>query len=278
MGRLSGKVAVITGAASGIGLATAELFVREGARLVIADLQDGKGERLAERLGPAVDYRHADVTVEDDIAALVAHAVHRHGQLDVLFNNAGAPAPGGPIADISAADFDAGLAVLLRSVFLGMKHAAPVMQVRKSGSILSTASIAGVGAGHASHIYSTAKAAVIHLTRMVANELGEDNIRVNCLCPGGTATPLFGRAVGLDIEAADRSVELMKTVLATNQPIPRAGLPEDVAQAALWLASDEASFVTGQAIAIDGGLTLGRRWSAAMAGWTQLGSALEALR
>ena len=135
------------------------------------------------------------------------------------------------------------------------------MAAQKSGSIISTASVAGIGTGHGPHVYSAAKAAVIHLTETAAKELGEQNVRVNCICPGGIATPIFGKGMGLATQVADRTVEPMKMVLAGAQAIPRAGLPEDIANAALFLASDESSFVNGHALVVDGGLLGGRKWS-----------------
>jgi NAD(P)-dependent dehydrogenase (short-subunit alcohol dehydrogenase family) len=262
MGKLAGKVAVITGGTSGIGRAAVHLFVAEGARVVIADIQDDKGKRLAEELGASAAYVHADVSREADIEAALDHALQKFGRLDCLFNNAGFPGVGGPIEAILADAYDNTMGVLLRGVFLGMKHAAPIMKRQGAGSIISTASVAGLQAGHGPHVYSAAKAAVIHLTRSVAMELGESGVRVNCICPGGIATPIFGKAFGLSDEAAERSVATMQAILAKIQPIQRAGLPEDIAKAALWLASDDSSFVNGQALVVDGGLTGGRMWSA----------------
>jgi len=261
MGRLEGKVAIITGGASGIGAATVRLFAQQGARVLCADMQDEKGAKLAEDLGASAAYRHADVSRESDVKALVDDAVKRFGRLDCMFNNAGLAGVGGPIEATPAEGFDATMGVLLRGVFLGMKHAAPVMKQQKSGSIISTASVAGLRTGMASHTYSAAKAAVIHLTRSVAMELGESGVRVNCICPGGIATPIFGKAFGLDDEGADRVARMMRMPLAQMQPIRRAGLPDDIANAALWLASDESSFVNGHALVVDGGLTGGRMWS-----------------
>ena len=261
MGRLEGKVAIITGGASGIGAATVRLFAQQGARVLCADMQDEKGAKLAEDLGASAAYRHADVSRESDVKALVDDAVKRFGRLDCMFNNAGLAGVGGPIEATPAEGFDATMGVLLRGVFLGMKHAAPVMKQQKSGSIISTASVAGLRTGMASHTYSAAKAAVIHLTRSVAMELGESGVRVNCICPGGIATPIFGKAFGLDDEGADRVARMMRMPLAQMQPIRRAGLPDDIANAALWLASDDSSFVNGHALVVDGGLTGGRMWS-----------------
>jgi NAD(P)-dependent dehydrogenase (short-subunit alcohol dehydrogenase family) len=261
MGRLEEKVAIITGGASGIGAATVRLFAKEGARVVIGDMQDDKGAKLAAELGASATYRHANVSQESDVKALVDDAVKRFGRLDCIFNNAGAVGVAGPIEETSVEGFDATMGVLLRGVFLGMKHAAPVMKQQKSGSIISTSSVAGLRAGMGPHTYSAAKAAVIHLTRTVAMELGESGVRVNCICPGGIATPIFGRAFGLDDEGADRVARMMRVPLAQMQPIRRAGLPDDIAHAALWLASDDSSFVNGHALVVDGGLTGGRGWS-----------------
>ena len=261
MSRLAGKVALVTGGASGIGEATARLFVVEGASVVIADVQDDRGSRLADELGPRAAYAHADVGREADVQAAVDAAVRRFARLDCIFNNAGYGGVGGRIGEIPVEGFDETLGVLLRGVFLGMKHAAPVMKRQGGGSIISTASIAGLCTGLGPHVYSAAKAAVIHLTRSVAMELGEHNIRVNCICPGGIATPIFGKGLGLSAERAEEIVPLMKGVLENLQPIKRAGLPEDIAQAALWLASDDSSFVNGHAVVVDGGLSGGRSWS-----------------
>jgi NAD(P)-dependent dehydrogenase (short-subunit alcohol dehydrogenase family) len=274
MGKLDGKVAVITGGASGIGDATVRLFVEEGCRVVVADVQDDRGARLAAELGKSASYLHADVSQEAQVSGAIAHAVSRFGHLDCLFNNAGAGGVAGPIEEIPADGFDHTMGVLLRGVFLGMKHAAPVMKRQGGGSIISTASVAGLQAGYGPHVYSAAKAAVVHLTRSVAMELGESGVRVNCICPGGIATPIFGSALGLAGPEADRVAELMKTLLATRQPIQRAGLPEDIARAALWLTSEESSFVNGHALIVDGGLTGGRMWSVVQEQRQQLRAAL----
>jgi NAD(P)-dependent dehydrogenase (short-subunit alcohol dehydrogenase family) len=254
---------MITGGASGIGQAAVRLFVEEGSRVLIADIQDDKGEQLAEELGTPVACVHTDVSQESDVKAAIDHAVTRFGCLDCLYNNAGLAGVSGPIETLPVEGYDSTMGILLRGVFLGMKHAAPIMKRQGSGSIISTASVAGLQAGYGPHIYSAAKAAVIHLTRSVAMELGESGVRVNCICPGGIATPIFGKALGLSSEAADQTIETMQTILANSQPIQRSGLPEDIARAALWLASDDASFVNGHALVVDGGLTGGRMWSVA---------------
>ena len=255
MGQLDGKVAVITGGASGIGEATTRLFAAEGARVVIADIQDDRGEALAREVGDAV-YQRTDVSREDDVRAAIARATDAYGRLDCVYNNAGFLGTVGPIEDIPAEEFDLTMSVLLRGVFFGMKHAAPAMKAQGSGSIISTSSLAGLVAGDGPHVYATAKAAIIHLTKSVALELAEHNVRVNCICPGGILTPLVLAGVpnSPQVEAGARKA------LAAAQPIPRAGEPNDIAQAALWLASDASTFVTGHALAVDGGSAAGTMW------------------
>ena len=255
-GRLDGKVAVITGGASGIGAGTVRLFAAEGAKVVLADLDDERGRLIAKELGDNVAFLHTDVSREDDVAAAVALAESRFGRLDVMFNNAGFGGVSGPIDELDMTAYDSTMSVLLRGVFCGIKHAAKLMKRQGSGSIISTASVAGVGAIFGPHTYSAAKCAVIQVSRTTAVELGEFGVRVNAICPGGIATEIFGRGMGLEGELRVRSAELMKLALADSQPIKRSGLPEDIAEAALWLASDHSTFVTGQAIVVDGGITL----------------------
>ena len=190
MERLTGKVAAITGGASGIGAGTVRRFVAEGAKVLIADLDQARGAALASELGAAAAFLRTDVSKEEDIAAMVAETTDRFGRIDVLFNNAGFGGALGPIESTTVADYDLTMDVLLKSVFLGMKHVAPLMKAQGSGSIISTASVAGIRAGYAPHLYSVAKSAVIHLTRTVALELGEHGVRVNAICPGFIATPL----------------------------------------------------------------------------------------
>ncbi len=261
MGRLDGKVAVITGGASGIGEATVRLFTEEGACVLIADIQDEKGRRLGDELGESTEYLHADVSREVDVKAAVGRAIDRFGRLDCMFNNAGIAGPTGPIEKVTVEGFDEAVGVLLRGVFLGIKHAAQVMKRQGSGSIINTSSVAGIRTGYGNHVYSAAKAAVIQLTRSVAMELGESGVRVNCICPGFIATPLIGRARGLSQQEADKMVGEVEAAFENAQPIRRPGLPLDIARAALWLASDESSFVNGHALVVDGGVVGGRSWS-----------------
>ncbi|MDE1173525.1 MAG: glucose 1-dehydrogenase [Parvibaculaceae bacterium] len=256
-GRLEGKVAIITGGTSGIGLGTVELFLKEGAKVVVGDLQDHKGEALEREHGGIVSYCRTNVAQEEDVKNLVAHAIGKYGKLDVIFNNAGFGGVGGELQDIDMAGFDETVGVLLKGVFLGYKYAVPHMKAQQSGSIISTASVAGLQAGYGPMVYSACKAAVLHLARCAALELSPYNIRSNAICPGGIATSIFGNVLGLGTQVADQFAEFMKPRLAKIQPIPRSGLPNDIAELALFLASDGSTFVTGQAIAVDGGLTAG---------------------
>ena len=250
--RLRGRVAVITGGASGIGAATARRFVDEGAQVVVSDLQDERGKALVEELGNDNSmYVHTDVTNEGDIEGAVATAVERFGQLDIMFNNAGIVGQVGPIASLDADEYDATMSVLLRAVVLGMKHAARVMIPRRSGSIISTSSMAGLIGGYGPHPYSTAKSAVVGLTQSVASELRVFGIRVNCICPGTMVTPMIAAA---NFGSPD-ALEQAREYFADKSPMGRAGLPEDIAAAAAYLASDDASYVTAEALRVDGGVT-----------------------
>ena len=259
---LQGKVAIITGGASGIGAATVRLFVEQGMWVILADIQNEAGEALAAELGRLAEYRKVDVSLESDVAAVVDQAIRRHGRLDVMFNNAGINGSLKSIEQQDVEQVDRLLAVHVRGVFLGIKHAARVMKAQRSCCIINTASIAGMRAGYAGHLYGAAKAAVIQLTSSTAMELGEQGIRVNCICPGAIVTPILPEALGLPpelIQHADR----LAPALSQLQPIRRPGRTEDIAQAALFLASDGASFVNGHALVVDGGLIGGRQWSLA---------------
>ncbi|MBU6298101.1 MAG: glucose 1-dehydrogenase [Alphaproteobacteria bacterium] len=256
-GRLEGKVAVITGAASGIGRGAVDLFVAEGARVIAADIQDDKGARIEEDHKGRAVYIHCDVTKEGDIAAAVAAAQRHFGRLDCLFNNAGAGGARETSDGISAESFDAVMHLHVRAAMFGVKYAVPAMKAQGGGSIISTASVAGLRTGFGPFLYSVAKAAIVHMTRFAATELGPYNIRVNCLCPGLIATSIFGAGLGLPRQVADASVDAIAEGAKTAQFIPRGGLPKDIAEAALYLASDGSSFVTGHALVVDGGLTLG---------------------
>lgn len=263
-GRLDGKVAMITGAASGIGLGTVELFVAEGAQVVAADIQDEKGAMLEKRFPGKVVYVHCDVTSEAEIEAAAAKAKTEFGGLDILFNNAGISDRMNTITEITAEGWSWIFDVLVRGPALGMKHAVPLMLERGGGSIINTASIAGLQAGYGPIAYSTAKAGVIHMSRAAAAQLSPQNIRVNAICPGLIATSIFGASIGLPREVADQMAARVAENAAKAQPVPKAGLPDDIAQAALYLASDAAAFVSGTHLVVDGGITVGGRhaWDA----------------
>jgi len=253
MGRIQGKVAVITGAASGMGRATAIRFAKEGASVVLTDLNSQGGETAVAECaaaGARAVFQRTDVTSEADIKAAVDRAIKEYGRLDIMFNNAGIAGAVGPVEKVTAADFDRTIAVLTRAAFLGMKYSIPEMRKVGGGSIISTSSVAGLrGVGYLA-TYSAAKAAVVNLTQAVAIEVGHDRIRVNCICPGGVNTPLIHRGRPGAEEGAEKS-------MARMQPIPRAGKPEDIATMALFLASDEAEWITGTAMVVDGGVNTG---------------------
>lgn len=269
MGVLNGQVAIVTGGSSGIGASIAELFVAEGVRVVIAARRTSEGEAIATRLGPNAEFRRTDVAEEADIRALTGHTLERFGRLDCLVNNAGNPGHMVPIAETVAEEFDAVMAVHVRGAMLGMKHAAPIFLRQRSGSVINIASASGQRAGFSGHDYSAAKAALIHLTRSVAGELGEAGVRVNSISPGPILTGIFAKAAGQEGSAADRTAETVRAaftrLLPAVQPLPRPGLPDDIARVALFLASDAAAFVNGEDIAVDGGLTTGRPFSVGVA-------------
>ena len=256
MARLDGKVAVITGGASGIGESAVRLFVAEGARVVIGDVQEERARALAAELGETTRAVVADVREDRAVAGLVATAVDEFGALDVMYNNAGVGMIEGEIADAPEETFDFITAINLKGVWLGIKHAARRMREHGGGTILSTASVAGLHGVERQAVYGMTKAGVISLTRSAAAEGGPHGIRVNCICPGGIVTPMSA--------PSPRVEEIVTERFAAVHPLGRAGQPLDIAQAALWLASDESSLVTGQAIVVDGG------WSSVDARWQRL--------
>ena len=257
--RLENQVAVVTGGARGIGAGIVRRFVEEGARVVFSDLLDEKGKALQEELGKNVAFYQADATSASDTEALMNFAVGRFGRLNCVVNNAGTAGVRGPIAETSVEGFDRSIALLLRGPFLGIKYAVPHME---SGTIINIASISGITAGYSPHIYTAGKFGVVGLTKSVALELAERGIRVNAICPGRIATAIFsGILPDMPADIVDRSPEIAEPWLAEGVPLGRAGFPADIANTALWLASSESSYITGQALVVDGGLTSGRPWS-----------------
>jgi NAD(P)-dependent dehydrogenase (short-subunit alcohol dehydrogenase family) len=273
-GRLEGKVAVVTGAASGIGRGTVDLFVKEGARVIAADIQDDKGARIEEDHKGMAHYVRCDVSREADIEAAVNAAKKYFGRLDCLFNNAGTGGAQDPADGVTAEGFDSVMHLHVRAALLGMKYAVPLMRASGGGSIVTTASVAGLQAGYGPILYSTAKAAIIHMTKVTAAQLAADNIRVNCICPGLIATNIFAHQMGMPSQLADTRIEAIAEAAKHSQPIQRGGRPRDIAEGALFFASDGSDWVTGQALAIDGGLTLGPQGMQQMAAFAPIIQAL----
>ena len=252
--RLPGKVAVITGAASGIGAETARRFHAEGCALVLGDIQEAAGHALVDELGDKVIFEYCDVTVEADLEKLIARAHSYFGQLDVMFNNAGIVGAKGPVDLIAADEWRATTDVLINGVFYGVKHASKLMKRQRRGSIINMSSVAGIMGGLAPHAYTTAKHAVVGLTQSASAELCQYSVRVNAIAPFSMATPMVAEA-HLKSHLATAEVEAS---LATNSPLPgRAGTASDVANAALWLASDESGYTSGLTLTTDAGVTTG---------------------
>jgi len=246
MARLKDKVAIITGGGSGIGRATCLLFAREGAKVVVADYVAEGGNETVRQIsaadGQAV-FVQADVSKSADVRNMIGAAVRNYGRVDIFFNNAGIEGPSTKLANLKEEDWDRVIAIDLTSVYLGMKYVIPEMIKQGGGVILSTASVAGLVGFQGSGAYAAAKAGVINLTRLAALEYADKNIRVNCICPGVIETPMVERVMG------GRPRER----IVRSEPIGRLGRPEDIANAALFLASDESSFATGAPFIIDGG-------------------------
>jgi len=273
-GRLNGKVAVITGAASGIGRGSVDLFVAEGAKVIAADISDDRGQRIEEDHKGKVKFVHCDVTQEAEIAGAIAAAVKEFGKLDCLFSNAGTGGARDPADGVTAEGFDQVMHLHVRAALFGMKYAVPAMKKTGGGSIVSTASVAGMQAGYGPILYSIAKAAIIHMTKVTAAQLAQFNIRVNCICPGLIATNIFAQGLGMPSQLADTRVDAIAEAAKHSQPIQRGGRPRDIAEGVLYLASDGSDFVTGQALAIDGGLTLGPQGMQQMAAFAPIIQAL----
>jgi NAD(P)-dependent dehydrogenase (short-subunit alcohol dehydrogenase family) len=249
MNRLSGKAAVVTGGARGIGEGIVRQFVAEGARCVIADIDAAAAEQLVSELGDSVIFIKTDVTSESDIASAIAACVSNFGALDVMINNAGVVGVTGSIESTDLADWDRTIAILQTGVFLGTKHAFAVMREQRSGSIINISSTAGVQGGLGAHAYTTAKHGVIGLTKSVAVEAAPYRIRVNALCPGATLSSLTAAVVTGDPYNLDAAYDRLSSKYAGG----RAPKPADMANAALFMASDESEFMNGAVLVIDAG-------------------------
>ncbi|WP_157157002.1 SDR family NAD(P)-dependent oxidoreductase [Diaminobutyricimonas sp. LJ205] len=255
-GLLDGKVAIVTGGTSGIGLATVERFVSEGAKVAIADIQDELGSSIADRLGESVTYIHTDVTDEAAIEALVAKTVERFGKLDVMYNNAGAQGDPSAITEISAEGFDKTIALLTRSVLLGHKYAARQFQAQGTGgSIVTTASAAALQGGWSAAGYTIAKHAIVGIVRQSVAELAPLRIRSNAIAPGIIMTPIMARTFGVPADQAEEFTTFLADRLGSTQPFGRVGFADDIAKVATFLASDLSEYVTGTVIPVDGGAT-----------------------
>ena len=273
-GRLDGKVAVITGAASGIGRGTVDLFVAEGAQVIAADISDDRGARIEAAHKGKVKFVHCDVADESQIAAAIAAAVKEFGRLDGLFNNAGTGGARDPADGVTAEGFDSVMHLHVRAALFGMKYAVPAMKKTGGGAIVSTASVAGLQAGYGPILYSIAKAAIVHMTKVTAAQLAEFNIRVNCICPGLIATNIFAQGLGVPSQVADTRLDAIAEAATNSQPLRRGGRPRDIAEGVLYLVSDGSDWVTGQALTIDGGLTLGPQGMQQMAAFAPIIQAL----
>jgi NAD(P)-dependent dehydrogenase (short-subunit alcohol dehydrogenase family) len=256
-GQLDGKVALVTGAASGIGQACAERLAREGAAVVVADVQDAQGEAVVQRIlkaGGRGEYVHLDVTDEDSWTRAFAGLRARHGRLDVLVNNAGI-ALGRPTAEMSLADFRRQMAVNVDGVFLGCKHAIPMMREQGGGSIINMSSTAGLRGSANMAGYSASKGAVRLFTKAVANEHAHDQIRVNSVHPGIIETPIWATVNPPSAQLRADKMPDLEAMSARIVPMGIKGVPEDIAAGVAWLASDESRYVTGAELVIDGGMS-----------------------
>lgn len=252
---LEGKTAIITGGASGLGAAGVRAFVQAGARVLVADIREPRPD-VAESFGPTVKFVHCDVTREDNVRAVMETAREAFGGLDILYNNAGGGSAPGSLLNQTEDEWDMNMNVMLKSVMLMTKHALPLLIERGAGSVINTASIAGVRTGIAGLAYSVAKAGVSHFTRMMVPELGRHKIRINTICPGIIPTPALGGAFGLDYEATLKVIPKVSEIYARAIPLNTIGRPDHMAQTALFFASDASEFITGQEVSVDGGLSV----------------------
>jgi NAD(P)-dependent dehydrogenase (short-subunit alcohol dehydrogenase family) len=259
--RFSGKTAVVTGAASGIGKASVLLLAGEGAIVYAADIDEAGGAELASQSNGMIRFQRCDVTSTEDIKALMDRAGSETGGIDIVFNNAGAGGDGAPIDEIEPEGWDRTMDLLLRSVAFGIRYAVPHMIGRKNASIINTSSVAAVGPGYSPNAYAVAKAGVLHLTKMSAADLTKHQIRVNAIQPGFINTNIFTSSLELSGEKAEIGKQAIAAMSAQAQPVARGGQSEDIANAMAFLASEEASFINGTSIIVDGGITIGPKYS-----------------
>jgi NAD(P)-dependent dehydrogenase (short-subunit alcohol dehydrogenase family) len=254
-GELSGKVAVVTGAATGIGRAIVERFVKEGARVVVADVDRDRATSLVSALGVPAVFKETDVGVPNQIHELVSFAVDQFGGLDVMVNNAGVSGTlYGRFLDDDFADFPRVMAVNLLGAMVGTQAAARHMAAHGGGSIVNVASIGGLIAGPGVMTYRASKAGLLFVSKSVAIELAEHDVRVNCIAPGNIPTQLLSSSLG---DALETTAQAIRASMTANQPLKREGTPEDVAEAALYLGSDRSRYVTGITLSVDGGSSAG---------------------
>lgn len=276
MGRLQDKVAIITGSTSGMGATTAEVFVREGARVVVTGRNQVRGDAIAEKLGQEnAIFIRADITSESDIVNLVESSVARFGRIDCLFNNAAEATPDIPVTAVDANALAGEMMSIFGSVVIMTKHVAQQMKATGGGSIINNGSTAAHRANSSPAVYSGLKAGVCQLTRCYAMELSEFGIRVNTVSPGAIVTPIFAKQFGVPPEKEAEVTRVLAQVMGSFLPAGRSGNGEDVANAVVYLASDESSFVTGQDLVVDGGLTGGLYPAQKKAQWLQIKTVLE---
>jgi NAD(P)-dependent dehydrogenase (short-subunit alcohol dehydrogenase family) len=257
---LAGKVAIVTGGAGGIGYGTAERLVAEGAKVVIADVDEERGHDSAKALGPDVTFRTTDVSKVEQVAALVDFAAETYGSLHIMFNNAGVSgARTASLIEEDFADFHAVLGINLLGVLAGSAYAAKQMAKSGGGSVINNASIGGVQPTRGQWAYNSSKAAVIHFTKSAAIELGGLGVRVNCVAPGNIETEILGNMVGAGLSEDEKAamMEKVRAFLLSRQPLQLQGVPGDVAETVLFLATDRSRYITGTVIPVDGGQLAG---------------------
>jgi NAD(P)-dependent dehydrogenase (short-subunit alcohol dehydrogenase family) len=264
--RFTGRTVVITGAASGIGKASVQLFAGEGATVYAADIDAAGGQALAAGSNGDIRFQHCDVCSTEDIRELMDRAAAETGGIDVVFNNAGAGGAKEPIDEIEPEGWDTTFHLLLRSVAFGIRYGAPHMKGRAGASIVNTSSVAAVGPGYSPTAYAVAKAGVLHLTKCAATDLAQHGIRVNAVQPGFINTNIFTSSIDCPEDKLPTAKAIILQMSQAAQPVARGGQPEDIARAVAFLASEDASFMTGTSLLVDGGLTIGPRhaWDPAM--------------